>query len=73
MKKRPPFKCCIAMGPHSVNIFSEVDDFLRFFESGGEYIPLIPGWKVDYFPSKSGYSIIFIPNNKTEFIYSEGS
>jgi len=71
MKKQPPFKCCIAMGPHSVNIFSEADDFLPFFEGKGTYIPLIPGWKVDYFPGKSKYSIIFIPDSKTEFIYSE--
>ena len=73
-EERPLFKCCIAMGPHSVNVFSEIEDFLPYFEGKGmAYLPLIPGWKVDYFPSKSGYSIIFIPDNETRFDYANES
>lgn len=69
-EERPPFKCCISMGSHSVNVFSEVRNFLPYFEEKGvTYISLIPGWKVDYFPSKSGYSIIFIPDSETRFDY----
>lgn len=71
MENRPPFRCCVSMGPHSVDIFTEVDDFLRFFEGEGTYISIIPGWRVNYFPGESGYSIIFIHDNKTEFIFNE--
>lgn len=73
MEKRPPFRCCIAMGPHFVDIFSEADDFLPFFEGKGTYIPIIPGWNVNYFPNKSGYSIIFIPDSETRFDYDNES
>jgi len=71
-KEGLPFKCCIAMGSHSVNVFSEVEDFLPYFEGKGvAYIPWIPGWKIEHFPSKSGYSMTFIPDNETKFDYND--
>lgn len=71
-RELPPFQCAIAMGSHSVNIFSEYTDFLPYFEGRGiNYIPWIPGWRVDHFPTSSDYSIVFLPEETCHFDYNE--
>lgn len=67
----PPFQCTIGMGPSSVSIYSERNDFLPYFGGEGKgYIPWIPGWRVDYSPASSGYKIVFIPADYPRFEYN---
>lgn len=72
LKDSLPFKCSISMGPYSVAIFSEVSDFLPFFQGEGEeYIPWIPGWKVELQPSPAEHSIIYIPEDSSIFDFDQ--
>lgn len=71
-KNRQPFQCSIYMGKHSVNIYSEMDHFLPYFEGlGVDYIPSFPGWKVSKNPSVSEYSIIYCPDHQSAFYYDQ--
>lgn len=69
-----PFRCSIGMGAYSVNVFSEIEDFMPYFKGGGmKYIPWIPGWHVEDSPTPTDYSLVFIPNINTEFDYQESN
>lgn len=71
-KELPSFQCAIGMGPYTVNIFSEYGDFLPFFEGKGvNYLPWIPGWRVDHYPTASDYSIVYLPEEICQFDYDE--
>lgn len=71
-ENRPPFQCSIHMGKHSVNIFSEMNHFLPYFEGlGVDYVPSFPGWKVARSPTASEYSIIYRPGPESGFYYDE--
>lgn len=71
-KNKPPFQCAIHMGKHSINIFSQTNHFLPYFEGLGiNYIPSFPGWKATRTPTASEYSIVYHPSIKSAFYYNE--
>lgn len=67
-KEGIPFRCSIWMGKHSINVYSEISDFLPYFEGlGVNYISSFPGWYVERRPSESEYSILYQPAEKAGF------
>lgn len=71
-KDSPRFLCSIFMSSYSVNIFSEANNFLPYFEGKGvNYIPWIPGWRVDRSPTQSEFSIVYTPADFPRFEFDE--
>ena len=71
-KEGIPFRCSIWMGKHSVNIYSEIGDFLPYFEGlGVNYISSFPGWHVERMPSKSEYTILYQPSEEASFEFDQ--
>lgn len=71
-KEGIPFRCSVWMGKHSVNVYSEVSNFLPYFEGlGVNYIPSFPGWCINRQPSKSEYSIIYQPREEASFEFDQ--
>jgi hypothetical protein len=67
-----PFRCAAGMGPYTVNIYSNSDEFMPNFKGGGkEYIPWIPGWNVRENPTNSGYSIVYSTGELTNVEYDQ--
>ena len=70
IEKKPPFQCSLHMGRHAVNIFSELDHFLPYFEGlGHDYITSFPGWGIEKTPTDSEYSIVYYPQSTSGFHY----
>lgn len=71
-ENKAPFQCAIHMGKHSVNVYSQMDHFLPYFEGlGTDYIPSFPGWKTSRDPTGSEYAIVYCPHPESAFYYDE--
>lgn len=68
--KLPTFQCAIGMGIHAVNVFSEKEDFICYFEGrGAGYIPWIPGWWTKRSYAQTRYSMVYFPEGNPHFEY----
>ena len=71
-REKPLFQCSFCMGKHSVNIYSEIANFLPHPERlSADYIGSIPGWRVSQEPCFSEYSIVYHPSSRSGFSYKE--
>lgn len=46
IEKHVPFRCNVGDGYHSVNIYSDVFEFVEPINSSPEFVPFLPGWCV---------------------------
>lgn len=70
--RKPRFVCSVGIAQHLVNIFSEFNEFLPYFEDRKVgYVNDIPGWRLEYSQIESNPSIIYFPSEETQFYYDQ--